>query len=319
MTESELRKKIIGVMEGWLGSSEANGKYKQIIDCYNAHEPLARGYKVQYDDEWCATTVSAAAIKAGLTDIIPTECSCNRMIDLLKAKGEWEENDGYRPEPADIIFYDWHDSGKGDNKGSADHVGYVYRVSGSMITAIEGNKGRSVAFRNIPVNGRYIRGFGVPKYASKADRKNETNKSGSFTVGDLVEFIGKKHYANSYSGAKSTACRPGIAKITSVSKAASHPYHLKATPDSDSNVYGWVDTKDIKGAGTSIIKVGDSVQFSGKVHYTSCNTGAKHSSCKGGAAKVTAIRKGSAHPYHLEHTGKGCTVYGWVDAKDISM
>ena len=60
----------LNVWRSWLGFSEANGKFKQIIDLYNSHKPLARGYAVQYRDEWCDTIVSAAAIAAGMVDLI---------------------------------------------------------------------------------------------------------------------------------------------------------------------------------------------------------------------------------------------------------
>ena len=53
-TELELRKRVIDVMKGWLGYSEANGKFKEIIDIYNRQKPLPAGYKVKYTDEWCA-------------------------------------------------------------------------------------------------------------------------------------------------------------------------------------------------------------------------------------------------------------------------
>lgn len=43
-TELELRNKVVGVMHGWLGYSEANGKFKAIIDLYNTQRPLPRGY-----------------------------------------------------------------------------------------------------------------------------------------------------------------------------------------------------------------------------------------------------------------------------------
>ena len=65
---------LISVLRSWIGFSEANGKYRSIINLYNSHQPLARGYKVRYSDEWCDTTVSAAAIKTGMTDLIGTEC-----------------------------------------------------------------------------------------------------------------------------------------------------------------------------------------------------------------------------------------------------
>ena len=177
MTENQLRKKVVDTAVSYLGCNEANGSHKKIINLYNSHKPLARGYAVKYTDEWCATFVSAIAIKCGLTDIMPTECGCERMIDLYKKLGSWKESDAYVPDEGDVIFYDWDDSGAGDNKGGSDHVGIVAKVSGSTIKVIEGNKGEAVAYRTIAVNGRYIRGYGVPKYAKKATTKDDGKES----------------------------------------------------------------------------------------------------------------------------------------------
>lgn len=161
---AKLAKSIIEQAKSWLGCKESDGTHKKIIDVYNNHKPLARGYKVKYTDAWCATFVSACAIKCGYTDIIPTECGCSPMIQLFKNIGSWVENDAYVPKSGDIIFYDWQDSGIGDNTGVPDHVGIVEKVSGSTITVIEGNKNNAVERRNIQVNGKFIRGYGVPKY-----------------------------------------------------------------------------------------------------------------------------------------------------------
>ncbi len=168
MTEQELRNKVVSIARGWIGRKESDGSHREIIDLYNSHKPLARGYPVKYTDAWCSTFASAVAIKAGLTDIIPTECGCGKHIELFKKLGSWEENDAYVPKPADYIFYDWQDSGTGDNTGAADHVGIVEKVVGQTITVIEGNYSNAVKRRTIAVNGRYIRGYGVPKYGSKA-------------------------------------------------------------------------------------------------------------------------------------------------------
>lgn len=69
--------------------------------------------------------------------------------------------------------------------------------------------------------------------------------------------------------------------------------------------------------GTAAIKIGDVVEFTGTKHYVS-STAAAASSCKPGKAKVTALAKGKAHPYHLVAvSGGGSTVYGWANAADI--
>ena len=119
---------------------------------------------MSYSDDWCAAFVTACAIKCGATDIIPKECSCNKMIELFKGLGCWVENDAHVPSPGDIMFYDWDDSGKGDNKGEVEHVGIVEAVSGSTVTVIEGNYQKECKRRTMKVNGKYIRGYGVPKY-----------------------------------------------------------------------------------------------------------------------------------------------------------
>jgi len=66
-------------------------------------------------------------------------------------------------------------------------------------------------------------------------------------------------------------------------------------------------------------KVGDTVMFTGSLHYTSSYKGATAKGCKGGLAKVTQISTGKPHPYLLKAVaGKGSTVHGWVNANDVS-
>ena len=163
--------KVVEQAKKWLGYNEADGSHKKIIDVYNSHKPLARGYKVKYTDAWCATFVSAVAVQLGYTDIMPTECSCNKMIELYKKLGVWIENENRTPNPGDILFYDWEDNGIGDNTGRSDHVGIVEKVVGDTITVIEGNYKNAVTRRNIRVNGKNIRGYGVPKYDKEAKKE----------------------------------------------------------------------------------------------------------------------------------------------------
>lgn len=158
------RTAIVAQAKSWIDAKESDGTHRKIVDVYNAHKPKARGYTVKYTDAWCATFVSACAIKCGYTKIIPTECGCNQMIALFKKLGMWEENDAYAPSPGDIIFYDWNDNGAGDNAGTSEHVGIVEKVNGSRITVIEGNYSNRVKRRYLLINGKYIRGYGVPKY-----------------------------------------------------------------------------------------------------------------------------------------------------------
>ena len=154
-----------------------------------------------------------------------------------------------------------------------------------------------------------------------------TGSAADIKVGDVVEFTGSKHYVSS-TATSASSCKPGKAKVTAIAKGKAHPYHLIAVSGGGSTVYGWTDAADIKtGSSTpstggttgsaADIKVGDVVEFTGSKHYVS-STATSASSCKPGKAKVTAIAKGKAHPYHLiAVSGGGSTVYGWTDAADI--
>ncbi len=190
-TMGKTANELLAQARAWIGCKESDGSHRKIVDIYNAHRPLARGYKVTYTDAWCATFVSACAIKTGMTDIIPTECGCGAMINLMKNMGIWVENDAYVPKAGDIIMYYWNDNGVGDCTGYPDHVGIVESVSGKNITVIEGNKNNAVGRRTIQVNGRYIRGYGVPKYnsAGSADTSKPTNTSAKKTVEEIAQEV----------------------------------------------------------------------------------------------------------------------------------
>lgn len=173
MTELELRRKVADVAKSYIGAKESDGSHKPIIDLYNQIVPLPRGYKMKYTDPWCATFVSVISYLCGLLSYMPAECGCDPMINLYKKMGRWEENDAYNAEIGDVVFYDWQDSGVGDNVGSADHVGIIVDNSGSYFTVVEGNMSDAVGTRKLPKNGKNIRGFGLPGYFAASDENPE--------------------------------------------------------------------------------------------------------------------------------------------------
>lgn len=196
MTEKQLREKAVNTAKAWEGCKESNGTHKQIIDLYNSVKPLPRGYAVQYNDAWCATFVSAVGITAGLSAIILRECGCGKMIELYKAAGRWQENDAYVPSAGDVIFYDWQDTGKGDNTGNPDHVGIVCSVSNNIIKVIEGNKNNAVGYRDLAVNGKYIRGYGLPNYASMATAEETKKPEATKSVADVAKEVKNGKWGN---------------------------------------------------------------------------------------------------------------------------
>lgn len=169
--EAQLRRYIVATAKQYLDIRSGSVQHQEILKVYNAYRPLPRGYAVKSYDAWCATFVSFVALKCGVEDIMPIECGCPSMIKLYMSLGRWEENDAYVPSAGDVIFYDWNDSSNyatTDDRGTAGHVGIVMECDGRTMKVIEGNVSNAVKTRTLQVNGRYIRGFGLPDYAKKA-------------------------------------------------------------------------------------------------------------------------------------------------------
>ncbi len=177
MTEAEIRAQFVRCAESYAGARQGGTKHKDIVATYNSYTPHPRGWALTMTDPWCAAFVSGVAIITNLTDIIPVECSCGEQIKLLQELGRWEERDDYAPTIGDLLYYYWKDSGVGDCTGDPNHVGIVSGCENGYIRVIEGNKGDShvVGYRDVPIDGKYIRGFGLPDFAAKATGLPETS------------------------------------------------------------------------------------------------------------------------------------------------
>lgn len=162
MNEQEIRNSVLKLAAFYIGCETGDAKQRIIVDTYNDHKPLPRGYKVQYTDSWCATFVSAIAIQANLAEIFPIECGCGEMVNLAKKAGIWKGRD-YSPKTGDVIMYDW----TAKSPGWADHTGFVEEDEGPAILTIEGNtNGGKCARRTVLKSDPQIYGFIAPDYAA---------------------------------------------------------------------------------------------------------------------------------------------------------
>lgn len=176
------------------GIAEGSEQHKAILKVFN-DSGLCTRYKMTVNDAWCATSVSAAFIAVGLSNIFPcVECSCENMINLAISAGIWVENDAYVPDVGDVIMYDWDDNGVGDCTGWSDHVGIVVSCDGSTIRVIEGNKSNTIGYRDIAVNGKCIRGFITPHYA--AGGSVTPQPSGKKSVQDVAKEVINGQWGN---------------------------------------------------------------------------------------------------------------------------
>ncbi len=167
--ESVARGMIVSKAVDLIGTRQGSKEHKALIDEFNKLKP--DGAAMTYSAPWCAAGASAIAMLSfGISaakEYFPLSYNCNTMIEKAQKMGIWKEKDSYIPKSGgDWILYDWDDTGRGENKGSADHVGIVRYVRDGQIHVVECNKGTTsqVGERVVPVNGRYIRGFVCPKY-----------------------------------------------------------------------------------------------------------------------------------------------------------
>ena len=201
MTESEIRKKVLDTARSYLGVKEGSKEHKHIVAVFNKVKP--DGGAMTASAPWCACYVSAVEIealgKSNAKKICPLSYNCGTIISKAKKMGIWIEADDHKPKEADWIVYDWDDNGKGDDKGSPEHVGMVEKVTAKQITVIEGNKHDRCERRVLKINGRFIRGFVAIPYKQIATSQTtvvtKPSKDKTLKVGSTVRI---KRGANQY-------------------------------------------------------------------------------------------------------------------------
>lgn len=146
---------VLKVAESYNGTQEGSAKHSEILNIYNSHKPLARGYTVKKSDPWCMTFISACFIKANAVSAIGlTECGCQEYVNYARKNNMLVNN----PIIGDLAFYDW------GNDGVVDHVGIIYYVSGNNLFIREGNKNDMVTTRVISKTSPSIKYFVRPHY-----------------------------------------------------------------------------------------------------------------------------------------------------------
>lgn len=143
------------------------------------------------------------------------------------------------------------------------HVG-VYIGNGKVVEATISQKQDGVAISDLSGNGWTKHGkFPWVDYSEKDEEPEPPEEEFEYEIGNVVYFKGGPHYSNSNATEATGGDRtPGTAEITNVAKGAKHPYHLVAIEGGGSNVYGWVDAKQIGSEeSTGKIKVGSHVKL----------------------------------------------------------
>ena len=161
-----VREAIVNTAIRYNGMPFKGGSHRTLIDEFNKHRP--DGWAMTYTANFCAACASAVAYLCGVGDAYPCSANVGTIVAKAQKMGIWVENDAYVPTVGDWIIYAWNDSGRGDNTTGASHVGIVVSADSKYINVFEFNihNNHSTGYRRIAVNGRFIRGFVVPKFQS---------------------------------------------------------------------------------------------------------------------------------------------------------
>lgn len=143
---------MIDVARSYVGVEEGSAAHRSIINIYNTIRPLPRGYKMTYQDAWCAAFVTVCYMRAyGVPEW--AECGCQEMLNKFKKMGE-EKSFRSKPQIGDLIFYDFRPD------KWADHVGIISNIGDNSYIVVEGNMADRVGYRELPKNSKDIIGYG---------------------------------------------------------------------------------------------------------------------------------------------------------------
>lgn len=171
-----LKNKLVKKAVTQIGTKEPTGDDKYIT-WYNK----LTGAGLPLTSPWCAIFVSWVAAQCKLSEYIPSFASCSRMVSYFKSKGQYvTRRQRQNPEAGDIIFYDWDEPAE----NGADHVGIVEKITGTMLTVIEGNYSDSVKRRFIDKSSVLITGYAVPDYPT-----GDVNGDGKTDAQDALETL----------------------------------------------------------------------------------------------------------------------------------
>ena len=133
---------IVEVARGELGN-EGDRQYSQ-------------WFGFEHHVHWCACFVSWCADQCGYIDAgtFPKFAAVANGADWYKSRHRWAGR-GYKPNPGDIIFFDF------ERDGLLDHVGIVESCDGKTVSTIEGNSDDLCRRRSYTVGSAQIAGYGL--------------------------------------------------------------------------------------------------------------------------------------------------------------
>lgn len=254
---------------------------------------------------------------------------CENSKNYYQSKGQYDKT----PHIGDQIFFY-------DDSGRINHTGIVESISGGYVNTIEGNSTDRVQRQSYPIDSGYIAGYGHPRWEVVGHTTPVSDEASQDTASDIAP-VREKYLL--YEGM--------VGKRVELLQTILTRLGYDVGPDGIDGEFG-IDTKyavmsfqnenglEVSGgvddattdalnraysALTATIadglkfKKGDVVAFVGSKQYLNSTT-THNRAAKPGTAKITRVKAGDPHPYHLVKViGGGSNIYGWANEEDVSV
>jgi len=354
MTKNEAVKKVLDIARAEIGYHETGDnvtKYAAEMDRTNWYNGPKNGFA------WCDVFYDWLFYKAfgdslGKQMICQPSGSagagCLYSANYYKQAGRWTNV----PEDGAQIFFTY-------SPGEYSHTGIVESVNGNTVTTIEGNTSDQVARRQYAVGSSNIAGYGIPRWelatgSSSSEPVTPVTPSSGGSDSSSTPSVDNSIIRKGARGAKvkelqeklislGYSCGPDGADgdFGNNTRSAVIEFQKKAFPGDESEWDGEVGpktraaleealkNKDSGGSATTVLnsapaennfKNGEIVWFKGGKFYVYCDRDKVRGESPAGNVKLTIIRLGAKHQYHVTRiSGSEAKAFGWVDRDQIEV
>lgn len=182
MTVTQAVSKLLAWVQAQVGTRESGNNWNKYAEDPNMVKLL--GWKVQ-NQPWCnifcnSAFISVFGLETGAAMIYQPighgSAACRTSAQFFKDHGAFTNS----PQPGDVVFF--------NIDGGINHQGIVTRVSGGIVSTVEGNSSDMVAARTYSIGSSSIAGYGRPNWdlVSNAQGTSKPLATPSISSSELI-------------------------------------------------------------------------------------------------------------------------------------
>lgn len=165
------REDVVSIAVSQLGYEESTRNYVVENGDIYGYSRYGAWYGDEYGD-WCAMFVAFCLDYSGVEDI-PYDSACQDWIEELTEAGLYVLEEGYIPQPGDLIFFDYGANGTANHVGLVESVTEATESSEAKVNTIEGNSGDRVQRVSYNLSDGRIMGYAQLPYQPTAEEQTQ--------------------------------------------------------------------------------------------------------------------------------------------------